>query len=163
MKVGELCERLHVPYRHARYVLEQGILPPGVEEKPGRGEHRDLTLAQAFWLGIVLMLKQNGIQAPLAGKIAEFARESVRGIAGNLSWDPGFNPFLGKFGTEYMWFVDIGDLRHVRMATTADPSYGGKLREFPWWVIGKHRTEKTAAPVVIIRLDISRLALLLRE
>src|SRR5436190_3591760 len=110
MKVGELCQRLNVPYRHARYVLEEGILPRGVEESPGRGEHRDLTSAQAFWLGIVLKLKQNGIKALLAGKIADFAHEGVRGIGSNLGWDHGFNPFLGKFDTEHQWFVDIGDL-----------------------------------------------------
>ena len=57
MKVGELCERLDVSYRDARYVLEEGILPKGVDENPGKGDHRDLTNDQAFWLAIVLLLK----------------------------------------------------------------------------------------------------------
>jgi hypothetical protein len=161
MKVGEFCERLKVPYRHVRYVLEEDILPSGVEKEPGRGEHRDLTAAQAFWLGIVLMLKQNGIKAALAGKIADFAREAVRGISGNLNWDRTFDPFRGRFDTENRWCVDIGDLTYVRIATTANPSFDG-LYEFPWSIIGKRQTDDDAAPVVIIRVDIRLLAQMLR-
>lgn len=157
MKLGELCDRLKVPYRHARYLLEQGILPTGVAESPGRGEHRDLKPAQAFWLGIVMMLKQNGLNATIAGRIADFAREGVRGITQNLNWEYPFEPFLGKFETENLWFVDIGDLEYVRMATTANPSFEG-LYEFPWSLIGKRQTANDASPIVIIRLDLSRLA-----
>jgi hypothetical protein len=163
MKLGELCRRLGVEYRHARYVLEEGILPAGAEESPGRGEHRDLTAAQAFWLGIVLLLKKNGIKTSLAGAIADFAHEGVRGIGMLLGWDHGFSPFLGRFNTDYEWYLDIGDLTYVRMATTAEPSYGGKLREFPWSAIGKRRKDERATPLVTIRLDIGRLAQLFRE
>src|SRR5258708_25702402 len=113
MRIGELAERLKVPYREVRYVLEQGILPKGVKKTPGRGDHRELDSTQAFWLAIVLELKQNGINAPLAGKIADYAEQGVRGIAANLSWEPSFNPFRGQFETEEQWFVDIGDLTYV--------------------------------------------------
>jgi len=162
MKVGEFCGRVGVEYRHVRYALEQGILPAGVATAPGRGGHRDLDPAQAFWLAIVLKLKASGVKTPLAGQIADFAREGVRGIAGNLSWDHRFSPFLGRFETDHQWFVDIGDLAYVRMATTAEPSYGGRLREFPWSEIGQRKADDTAAPVVIIRLDLTRLAAMLR-
>jgi hypothetical protein len=161
MRVGELARRLNVPYRHVRYALEQGIVPAGVEESPGRGEHRELDPAQAFWLAIVLKLKESGINAPLAGKIADFARAGVQGIGTNLSWEWSFNPFRGKFETENQWFVDIGDLKYVRMATTANPSHAG-LYEFDWSLIGVRKTDPQAAPIVIIRLDISRLAQLVR-
>jgi hypothetical protein len=161
MKLGELCQRLNVPYRHARYALEEGILPSGVEENPGRGEHRDLTPAQSFWLGIVLMLKQNGLKTLLAGTIADFAEEGVRGVARTLNWDPLFNPFLGRFETENRWFVDIGDLAYIRIATTCCPSFQG-LYEFPWSLIGQGKTADGVSPVVVIRVDISRLAHLLR-
>ena len=160
MQVGELSTRLKVPYRHARYALEQGILPAGVEEKPGRGDHRQLAPAQAFWLGIVLMLKQSGVQTPLAGKIADFAREAVRTVTQNLNWEYSFHPFLGRFETEHQWFVDIGDLKYVRLATTANPSHDG-LYEFPWSDIVTHRQAKGGKgirPVVILRLDLSSLA-----
>src|SRR5436305_15234084 len=100
MKVGEFCQRLGVPYRHARYALEEGILPAGVAPEPGRGEHRDLAPAQAFWLSVVLKLKQNGIKTPLAGQIADFALEGARGIGSNLGWDHRFNPFAGRLYTE---------------------------------------------------------------
>lgn len=161
MKVGEFCDRLGVPYRHVRYVLEEGILPKGVAVEPGRGEHRDLDPVQAFWLGIVLKLKESGVKTPLAGQIADFARDGVRGVAGNLNWEHGFNPFLGRFETANRWYVDIGDVTYVRIATTANPSHDG-LYEFPWSVIGKRQTDEHAAPVVIIRLDIARLAAMLR-
>lgn len=160
MQIGELAERLSVPYRDVRYVLEQGIVPEGVEESPGRGDHRQLSPAQGFWLAIVLALKQNGIRTPLARQIADFAQAGVRGISANLSWDPGFNPFQGMFATDHQWYVDVGDLKYLRMATTANPSRQ-RLDEFPWMLIGKHKTVEVA-PVVIIRLDIRRLAELLK-
>src|SRR5262245_45198368 len=115
MQLGELCRRLDVPYRHARYVLEEGVLPRGVAENPGRGEHRQLDPAQAFWLGIVLMLKRSGVKTPLAGQIANFAREAVRSVAQSLNWEGTFEPFLGRFETQHQWFVDIGDLSYVRL------------------------------------------------
>lgn len=161
MKVGEFCNKLGVEPRQARYVLEQGILPTGVATDPGRGEHRDLDPAQAFWLGVVLKLKASGVKTPRAGEIADFARDGVRGIAGNLNWDHRFNPFLGRFDTDHQWYVDIGDLEVVRMATTANPSYA-RLYEFPWSAIGKRQTVEGAAPVVILRVDLTRLAALLR-
>lgn len=161
MKLAEFSQRLGVPYRQVRYVLEQGILPRGVQDNPGRGEHRDLAPAQAFWLGIVLMLKQNGVQAPMAGQIADFARQGVRGLTQNLRWEDTFEPFLGKFATSNEWFVDIGDLTWIRMATTAHPSRSGQLDEFPWTVIANRTEAPHATPVVIIRLDLARLAKLL--
>lgn len=158
MGVGELAERLGVRYRSVRYALEEGILPTGVEASPGRGEHRDLTQAQAFWLAIVLVLKQNGIRTPLAGKIANYARRAVGGITQNLGWEPGFEPFHGMFETNNQWFVEIGDLKVIRLATTANPSKLGELYELEWNKIGTSNSAPNADPLVILRLDIGRLA-----
>src|SRR5262245_37702367 len=97
ISVGELCRRAEVPYRDVRYVLERGILPNGVDPNPDRGNHRLLTGGQAFWLAMVLRLKQQGIRAPVARQITEFAKDAIRGIAGNASFDPRFHPFLGQF------------------------------------------------------------------
>src|SRR5437764_1096762 len=87
IRIGELCRRLEVPYRHVRYVLERGILPEGVDRSPDRGHHRVLNVPQAFWLGIVLKLKQSGVRAPIAGRVADFAMEGLRGVAQNLNWE----------------------------------------------------------------------------
>jgi hypothetical protein len=144
MKVGVFCRRLGLEPRHARYVLEQGILPVGVASDPGRGEHRDLDSAQAFWLGVVLKLKASGVKTPRAGEIADFAREGVRGDRPELELGHRFNPFLGRFDTDHQWYVDIGDLEFIRMATTANPSHAG-LYEFSWSVIGKRKTVGSAA------------------
>ena len=157
MRVGELVERLQVPYRDVRYVLEQGVLPPGVEESPGRGEHRDLDAAQSFWLAIVLMLKRNGVRVPDAQRIADFARQGIRGITQNANWEYTFEPFLGRLETENQWYLDIGDLQYIRVATTANPSIQG-FDVFPWVVIATRKQAPTATPIVTLRLDLSALA-----
>ncbi len=163
MQVGELCDRLQVKYRHARYVCEEGYLPKGVDPNPDKGHHRELGPAQAFWLGIVLKLKQSGVKTPLASQIADFAREGLRTVTQSLNWEWTFDPFNGKLETRHKWFVDIGDLTYVRIATTANPSYRGKTYDFPWSLIGRRQEAADAAPVVIVRVDLSRLGHLLHE
>lgn len=157
MRVGELAQRLGVPYRDVRYVLEQGVLPPGVEGSPGRGEHRDLDATQSFWLAIVLMLKRNGVRVPDAERIADLSRHAVRGVTQNANWEWTFEPFLGRFETENEWYLDIGDLQYVRVVTTANPSVSG-LYAFPWTVLATRKSMKNAAPIVTLRLDLSALA-----
>ena len=158
MGVGELAERLGAKYRDVRYVLEQGVVPAGVDESPGRGEHRDLTTAQAFWLAIVLSLKSNGVRTPLAGAIADYTRNVVQAVAQNLPWDREFDPFRGLMTTEFDWFVECGDLRYVRAVTNAIPKIGGRLDPAGWTSIATKRLVKDAAPIVIIRIDLGRLA-----
>lgn len=157
LQIAELARRLDVPYRHVRYVLEQGILPKGVSENPGRGEHRVLSSQQAFWLAMVLVLKENGINAPLAGEIARHAQRAIPGAAANASWDPFFNPWQGRFDTQHEWYFDIGDLRYMRLATTAYPSSEG-LHEAMWSTIARSpRPAREAKPLVVIRVDIAQL------
>lgn len=158
MKVGELAKRLDVPYRHLRYLLEEGFLPTGVDKTPGRGEHRELTPSQTFWLGFVLALKGFGIKTPRAAQIADLADRGVRGIARNLNWDHKFDPFRGAFETEFRWFIDVGDLQYIRIATTANPSKVDKLDESPWTEIGSKAPVKQAEPLVTLRIDMSKLA-----
>jgi hypothetical protein len=161
MLLGELCRRLDVPYRAARYILEEGLLPEGVDPDPDRGNHRRLSPAQAFWLGIVLKLKLSAIKTPLAAQIADFAKRVVRGVSRNENWDPRFSPFDGDLETEYRWLIDVGDLRYIRLVTDACPSKEG-LFEFPWSHVGRVATAKDADPTVLIRVDIGRIARLLR-
>lgn len=162
MRVAELSERLKVPYRDVRYVLEQGHLPKGVEESPGKGEHRELDPAQAFWLAIVLKLKQSGLRTPLAAAIADFAKTAVHGIARGLMWEHGFQPFQGHMKTDNQWYLDVGELKYIRVATTANPSVDG-LDVMPWSVIGKSQTVRGVDPIVVIRVDLARLARVLHQ
>lgn len=162
IQLGELCRRLDVPYRHARYVLEEGILPEGVDPDPERGHHRQLTPAQAFWLGIVLKLKQSAVKTPLAARIADFAKEAVRAVTQNLSWEHPFSPFDGKLETENRWYVDVGDLTYIRLATDTNPSVQG-LYEFPWRYVDRRQTAEGVVPAVLIRVDIARIARLIRN
>lgn len=161
MRMGELCRRLKVPARHARYLAEQQLLPSGVETTPERGNHRQLTSGQAFWLGLVLKLKESGIKAPLAAEITQFVKEGVRGLAQALNYDPGFRPFDGDLDTENQWFIDVGDLKYVRVVTDSCPS-DDAVREYDWVEIRNRRAEKGVRPVVILRLDLAQLARLLR-
>ena len=160
--LGELCRRLDVSYRDARYVLEQGLLPAGVDAEPDRGNHRRLTPGQAFWLGIVLKLKESGIKAPLAAKIAEFARRGVKGVSMNIAWDYRFSPFDGHLETEFQWYIDVGDLVHVRVVTDSRPGNRG-LYEFPWCCMDRSATPDGFRPTITIRVDISLIARRLRD
>jgi DNA-binding transcriptional MerR regulator len=163
MKVGELAKRLGVQYRHVRYLLEEGFLPAGVNDAPGRGEHRDLTPVQAFWVGFVLSLKTAGVNTPRAAEIAELANRGVRSASKNLSWDNRFDPFKGEFETTYRWYVDVGDMCYIRVATTANPSRSGRLEETDWTEIGSKAAARGAEPLVILRVDVSQLAKRLSE
>lgn len=161
IQLGELCRRLDVPYRHARYVLEEGLLPEGVEPDPERGHHRQLTPAQAFWLGIVLKLKQSAVRTPLAARIADFAKEAVRGVTQNANWERNFSPFDGKLTTENRWYVDVGDLTYIRLVTDTNPGVEG-LYEFPWRYVDRRETVQGVMPAVLIRVDIARIGRLIR-
>ena len=163
MLLGELCRRIGAPPRHARYLLEEGILPAGVEPEPGHGNHRRLSPAQAFWLAIVLRLKASGVQAPLAARIADYAREVVRIVARQFAWDLEFAPFDGGLATSRRWVVEVGDLRYIRLLTDADPDMPGQVHEFPWTEIGPGANAPLdVEPTVSIRVDLARIAALLR-
>jgi hypothetical protein len=157
IQVGELCRRLDVPYRHARYVLEEGILPTGVAPEPQRGHHRQLTPAQAFWLGIVLKLKQSAIRTPLAAKIADEAKNALRGVARELNGTNRFSPFNGQLGTDSLWYVDVGDFQYLRIATD---SYLDEdcLHEFPWRRINAPRRTVEVEPLILVRVDLAGIA-----
>ena len=177
IQLGELCARLGVPLRHARYLAEQELLPSGVDVSPDRGNHRQFAPGQAFWLGLVLKLKESGVKAPLAASIANFVQEAVERLAqaasselesrpfgkqvGVAGFEPGFSPFDGQLETESEWYVDVGDLKYVRI-TTDYPPYSA-VQEYVWSEIRTRRTARSARPVVIIRLDLARLAALLRS
>src|SRR5580698_5276073 len=57
--------------------------------------------------------------------------------------------------------LSAANLKYFRLATTASPSFKGLLYEFPWSLIGQGKTSKDAAPIVTIRLDLTRLARLM--
>jgi hypothetical protein len=159
-RLQDVCGRLGVSYRDARYICEKSWLPEGVEREPGRGNHRWLTPAQAVWLGIVLKLKAAGLKTSKAAQIAAFATR-VQEYSCNGGWEPGFAPLSGVFETQRRWYVEVGDMRHVRFVSDAYPSKEG-LFETPWVDMTKRRTVAASDPIVCIRIDISALARLLQ-
>ena len=161
MRVGDFATKLGVQYREVRYLLEQGILPHGVDESPGKGEHRDLDAAQAFWLAIVLKLKAVGIRAPIAGEIADFARKALQGVTQNLNWEHSFHPFRGRLQTDNEWYLELADMVAMRLVTSANPSDQG-LYSSPWWRLGKQSIDNLH-PIVVIRVDLASVARLLSE
>jgi hypothetical protein len=161
LQIGELCRRLDVPYRDARYVLERGHLPAGVEVAPGHGHHRQLTASQAAWLALILKLKVSGLRVPEAVQVADFAREAVRTVGQQMGWDPAFAPFDGRLETINQWYIDIGDMKSIRLVTDACPSEKG-LHQFDWTSLERpRRPSQLGAPAVILRLDLTRIAQLL--
>jgi len=161
MLLGELCRRLDVLPRHAKYVLEEGFVPPGADHEPGTGNHRDLSPAQAFWMGIVLLLKKTGLRTELAARIAAHSLEAVRSVARSLGWDPAFNPIVGKLKTRNRWIVEVGDLKCIRLLTDTNPSGDGELESLAWKELATLRDAKEFSPLVAIQMDLARIAGLL--
>lgn len=155
IKLHEFCRRMQIPSRDARYVLERGHVPAGVEKKPATGNHRQFGPAQAMWLAIVLKLKTAGMQTGLAATVANYAADLIRGTTQNLNWDGQFHPAQGRFHTEHEYFLEVGDRKYIRMITSANPSDQGT----PWQLIGKSlRPAKDAEPYVVVRIDLALIA-----
>ena len=160
LTLREFCDRIGVKYRDARYVLAHGMIPDGIDEEPGRGNHRTFNYRQSFWLAIVLKLKAAGIQPKLAADMAKWA-ERVKGFALNLGWDWNFSPFDGKFATEKQWYMEVGDAQFVRLLTDANPSREGVMDESGWVEMNSRKRRSAASPTVIVRIDLSSLSNLL--
>lgn len=159
IQLGTICKRLEISERDARYVLERGFVPKGIEETPQSGNHRQFGPAQAFWLAMVLKVKENGIPVPLAAAIATYGEQVLRGTTQNLGWDWRFSPRSGRFDTEHQYFLDIGDRKLVRLATDANPNGGGVLECFPWHNV--HDVKKASqdlTPYLMMRLDLTLIA-----
>ena len=157
LTLREFCDRISVKYRDARYVLAHGMIPDGIDEEPGRGNHRTFNYRHSFWLAIVLKLKAARIQPKLAADMAKWA-ERVKGFALNLGWDWNFSPFDGKFPTENKWYLEVGDAQLVRLLTDANPSCEGVTDESGWVQMKSGKRQGNAAPTVIVRVDLSRLS-----
>lgn len=159
MLLGELCRRLGVPYRQARYVLEEDILPPGVDPAPDRGNHRQLTPEQAFWLGMVLKLKEAGMKTPLAATMASL----TAGIMGKIDLhkhDPAFEPFRGRLQAKVNWYAELGDLRLIRLrAEREKPPH--VVFDGAWFPIDGKQSKAKPSPVVRIQVDLSQIGRLL--
>ena len=160
IKLKTLCDRLGVSYRDARYALARGITPKGIDNEPGRGNHRVFDWKQAFQLAVVLKLKAAGFHTPLAGLVSEFAAR-IQGLSVNLSWDPEFAPLRGKFETKHQWYLDVGDGRFVRHVTDSSPRKGGALEEIEWVDLRTRRLATSAQPVVVVRIDLGLISKLL--
>ena len=164
IKLKELCRLLDVKERQASYVMERGFVPKGIEKTPDRGNHRYFRPHHAFWLGLLLKLKEHGIQTPLAATIATFSDEALRTLTQNLSWDWQFLPAQGKLDTEHEYYLDVGDMKHVRLATDANPSQKKRLWYTDWYPVQgpKRAKKKNIRPLVAVRIDLGKLALLLK-
>lgn len=165
IQLGEICERLQIRERDARYVLEHGYVPEGVPESPVSGNHRQFGPGQAFWLGLVLKLKEAGIKTPIAAEIADVATRALRQTTQNLNWDWKFLPDEGRFETERQYYLELGDGEYVQFVTDASPSSSGRLETFGWSRLTR-RGKLAAAPhgyqpCVVIRLNLSQIARLL--
>ena len=158
IKLRDICQALEVGDRNARYVLERGYVPKGMSESPGSGEHRDFSPHQAFWLGMVLKLKESGLKTPLAARIADYAGGAIRTTTQNLGWDWRFLPRVGRFDTEHQYYVEVADLTYIRLVTNACPSQSD-LYYFDWCKIKKLGAPvKDVRPCVLITLDLALIA-----
>jgi hypothetical protein len=157
LKLRDFCDRIGANYRDARYALAHGIVPKGIERDPGRGNHRLFDHRQAFWLAIVLKLKAAGIKPKLAAVMASWA-EKIKGFTVNSGWDWTYSPFDGKLATENEWILEVGDAEFVRILTDANPSRIGIHDASGWVHIKTRKLRQDAAPIVTIRVDLSKLS-----
>ena len=153
-----VCEALEVRNRDARYVLERGHVPPGISPSPGSGEHRDFSSRQAFWLGMVLKLKEAGLKTPLATQIADYVYHS--------KWIQDQWPVwhLQYFLTDLCYdadkqcFVEVADSKYIRLATNDRLNTYG-LPCFAWQQIEKRGVPiENVRPFVLLRLDLLQIA-----
>jgi hypothetical protein len=162
IQLGEFCRLFKVRDREVRYVLEEGYVPDGVRRAPSTGNPREFKPDQAFWLAIVLKLKNVGLKTPLAARAADYATEGLRNVSQKLSWDWRFVPKKGWFDTDHQYYTDIGDLEFIRLVTDACPS-SRKLYEFDWHPVEGKRIPVIVKPFVVLRVDLGRIAELLKQ
>jgi hypothetical protein len=93
----------------------------------------------------------------VARQITDFTWKAFRAIVRGGNWKLPFEMDSGGPATGHEWFVDIGDMTYIRIATTANPGVKG-LFTFPWSPIGVDKIAKDVTPLVLLRLDIGRLA-----
>lgn len=159
IRLGEICKRLRIPERDGRYVLEQGFVPKGIGKTPRSGNHRQFDSAQAFWLALVLKLKESGIPVPLAATMVDHGLQVLKVVTQNLNWDSRFLPSAGRFDTDRQYFLEIGDKKYVRLMTDANPSGGGQLEALPWRDANDARkVVGNQNPYLVMRLDLTRVA-----
>ncbi|MBI1313085.1 MerR family transcriptional regulator [bacterium] len=157
IKLSELCRRLDVKQRDVRYVLQHGMVPDGVAEDPGQGNHRTFNAEQAFWLAIVIKLKAAGLKPRQAAEIADWSRR-LKGLTRNLNWDWNFSPFDGALHTQQKWVIEVGDGSCVRILTDANPSRRGLQDETGWVSLSSRMQNVEFIPVVTIQVNLSQLA-----
>ena len=156
-QLKDFCKLFGFQDRQVRFVLEQGFVPQGVAQHPSTGNRREFRPLHAFWLAIVLHLKNSGMKTPAAAMVANMASEGVRIVTQNFNWDGKFLPLEGSFETEHQYFLDIGDLKYIRLVTDANPSHDG-LYEFPWRPVKGQGKVHAYEPFVILRLDLTHIA-----
>ncbi len=76
----------------------------------------------------------------------------------NLGWDGRFSPFDGAFDTDRQWYLEVGDAKYVRIVTDANPSRESLQDESGWVNMTNRKVQKDAQPIVVVRIDLSRLA-----
>lgn len=156
MKIHELAQRLGVPYREVRYVLEQGHVPPGADKDPGRGEHREFSPGQVYWLAILLLLRTAcGMRTPFAAEVTENIRRGLDQLSFFVGED-SFNPFRGKLDTRRDWAIEIGDGKHMRPGSRTSP--GSTWDWLPWTNLEWSMQSKNYLPLVTVRIDLREVA-----
>jgi len=159
IQLGQFCAALRVRPRDARYILEQGYVPLGVDVAPNSGTYRQFDPRQAFWLAMVAKLKESGVAVPLGAKIADYCERSLRTVARNLGWDPRFGPDLARLETEHQYFAEIAERRFIRIGSDAAPGAAGQVRFFDWHRIGRGlKPVRDLRPCVVLRLDLAEIA-----
>jgi hypothetical protein len=162
IQLKDFCRLFAFEDRQVRFVLEQGFVPKGVAHSPCTGNRREFGPAHAFWLAITVLLRSNGLKTSTAAEMASKVSEGLRVVTQNLNWDWTFLPLQGWFETDHNYFLEIGDVKYIRLLTDACPSHDG-LYEFPWQPVGSRTQIHGLKPFVTLRLDLTEIARVLAK
>jgi hypothetical protein len=159
--LADYCRRIEVSEREVRYALARGIVPPGMELSPGRGHHRQFDIRAAFWLAVVLRLKSAGIKTPLAGEIVKCFAPL---LGSTETFDLAALAVGGDLPAKQRWALEVGDGKLLRARY---PSSLRSSRRLPrlsvvagWLHLKTRKPKRGALPIVIVRIDLTELALL---
>jgi hypothetical protein len=164
LKLSEICARIRTSYDDARNALANGLLPKGIEARPGKGRHRVFDGWQAFMLAIALKFKDLGLTLGVVQKVIKFSPE-IQAQARELGYQGQFGSFAASLESDVRWELEIADGRLFRMildpARRSKPTPGRSERKTDgWFDLQSRQPVEASLPLGLVRLNIARLAVL---
>src|SRR4051794_7022074 len=107
MDIAEIGRRIEVSPRRIRYVLDRGIVPFAERAAQGRGNARDFSDQESFWLALAAVMIDKGVRKP-------FTEGFLRGLRGASGPMPGSAKVLATAPAEdEVMMIDLAGRDHI--------------------------------------------------